>query len=77
MVLRQAFVLVLGGVLIGLPLAIVVGTTLKSLLFGLGAIDPATLVLATLVMFGAAALAAYLPARRACRMDPMKALRAE
>jgi ABC-type lipoprotein release transport system permease subunit len=47
------------------------------MLFGLKSIDPVTLVSATIVLLMVAAIAGYLPARRACRVDPMVALRCE
>jgi predicted permease len=65
------------GIAIGLSLALAVGRLLSSLLFGLDAIDPATLLLTTAVLFGVATLAAYAPARRASRLDPVRALRYE
>jgi predicted permease len=77
MVLRQAFVLVLFGVAIGIPGAIAATRLLKGMLFGVEPMDPVTLVAAALAMFAAAGLAAYLPARRASRVDPMTALRCE
>jgi ABC-type antimicrobial peptide transport system permease subunit len=46
-------------------------------LYGLSASDPFTIVLAVAVLGGVAALAGYLPARRASRLDPMTALREE
>jgi ABC-type antimicrobial peptide transport system permease subunit len=48
-----------------------------ALLFGLEPNDPGTITLATLLMIGVAAMAGYLPARRAARVDPMIALRHE
>jgi predicted permease len=77
LVLRQAFGLVLGGVAVGIPAALTAARVLKGMLFGVGPTDPATLAIAALVMFTVAALAAYLPARRASRVDPMVALRHE
>jgi predicted permease len=77
MVLRQSFVPVLAGVLVGLPAAMAASRLIRSLLFGVTPVDPATLTAATAVMFAVAALAAYLPARRASRVDPMMALRCE
>jgi ABC-type antimicrobial peptide transport system permease subunit len=50
---------------------------LTSLLFGLQPRDPATILVATAVMVGVAALAGFLPARRASRVDPMVALHYE
>jgi putative ABC transport system permease protein len=50
---------------------------LRTLLFGVGTTDPATFILSTLLLGAAAALASYLPARRAARVDPMVALRYE
>src|SRR5262245_3407366 len=60
------------------PAAAVATTRLVSaLLFGLEPTDPLTIAMATLMIIGVAALAGYLPARRASRIDPMIALRYE
>jgi ABC-type antimicrobial peptide transport system permease subunit len=75
LVLRQSFILVCAGVLLGLPAALAGARLLKAMLFGLGPMEPTVVALAGLAMFAAAALAAYLPARRASRVDPMTALR--
>jgi predicted permease len=77
LVLRQAFTLVLAGVAVGIPAAMAASRWLKSLLFGVTPIDPLTLAGASLALVTVAALAAYLPARRASRVDPMAALRSE
>jgi len=77
MVLRESLVLVLIGVAIGLPAVIGVSKLIKSLLFGLTPADPWALALASLLMIAIAALAGYIPARRASRTDPMTALRYE
>jgi hypothetical protein len=77
LVLRQAFALVAIGVAVGLPAAMAGARLLGGMLFGLSPMDPATLTVASLVLFGVALLAAYLPARRAARIDPMVALRCE
>ncbi|HUI42197.1 MAG TPA: ABC transporter permease [Terriglobia bacterium] len=77
LVLRESLLLVVIGVAIGLPAVIAAGKLVASLLFGLTAADPATLALATALMFAVAALAGYIPAVRAARTDPMAALRNE
>jgi ABC-type lipoprotein release transport system permease subunit len=50
---------------------------MTSLLFGVGALDPLTYVGAVVVILAAAALASYMPARRAAQIDPVETLRAE
>ena len=77
MVLREALLLTLIGVLIGAPLAVGAGRLVSSLLFGLTPSDPLSIGLAAIVMIAVAALASYIPARRAARVDPMVALRYE
>jgi predicted permease len=77
MVLRNALKLTAIGLLIGCPVAVVCGYLLRSQLFGVNARDPVILALAICVLGAAAFLAAYLPARRAARIDPMRALRME
>jgi ABC-type antimicrobial peptide transport system permease subunit len=77
LVLRETLLLVLIGVAIGLPAVYGASRLIKSQLFGLSAADPASLVLATVLMFVVAVIAAYIPARRASRTDPMVALRYE
>jgi putative ABC transport system permease protein len=59
-------------------LGAVAGTRLmESLLYEVDPLDPVTFAVVPLLMIGVALLAAYLPARRAARVDPMVALRAE
>jgi ABC-type antimicrobial peptide transport system permease subunit len=77
LVLRQAFAIVLLGVAVGLPAAMGAARLLEGLLFGVRPVHAPTLAGAALLMLAVAALAAYLPARRASRVDPMAALRAE
>lgn len=77
MVLREALLLAVIGVAIGLPAAWAASRSISSMLYGLKASDPVTILAATLVMTAVAALAGYLPARRASRVDPMVALRYE
>ncbi len=61
----------------GLGAALAATRLISSLLFGLAPNDPMTILVAALLMVGVAALAGYLPARRASRVDPMVALRYE
>jgi predicted permease len=75
MVLRHALWLVLIGVAIGIPVAAAATRFIASMLFAVNTSDPITISGAVLGMFATAALAAYIPARRATRVDPMVALR--
>lgn len=77
MVLREALVLVAAGVVAGVPAAMAIGSGMKSLLFGLRPIDPLALTLTIAILALVGGLAAFLPARRATRVDPMQALRYE
>jgi ABC-type antimicrobial peptide transport system permease subunit len=77
MVMRESMLLVLIGVVLGLVTALVATRFVATLLFGLPGTDPATIVLAVVVMATVSALAGYLPARRASRVDPMVALHYE
>jgi ABC-type antimicrobial peptide transport system permease subunit len=76
-VMNEAGLLLLIGVVIGTVLSLAAARTAKSLLFGLTSHDPLTIAGAVLVLGGTAALAAYLPAQRATKVDPMVALRYE
>jgi ABC-type antimicrobial peptide transport system permease subunit len=75
--LREAVLLIGGGIGLGLPLALVSTTALRGLLFGLEPNDPVTLLVTTMSLVVVGALAAYLPARRAAHVDPLVALRYE
>jgi ABC-type antimicrobial peptide transport system permease subunit len=75
MVVRETLALVGIGVAIGVPLALAGATLLRSILFGITPRDPLTLAVSLVVLIGAGALAGYLPARRAARLDPAAALR--
>jgi ABC-type antimicrobial peptide transport system permease subunit len=77
MVMRESLTLAALGVVIGIPVSFAAARLIESVLYGLKITDPATIVLAALVMIAVAALAAYLPARRASKVDPMVALRYE
>jgi predicted permease len=77
MILREAFILVGAGLFLGIPLAFGAARAMSTLLFGVTAADPVATGSAVAALVLIAALAAYLPARRASRVDPMLALRAE
>ena len=77
MVLRQGMAPVLAGLVSGIGASMVAGRLIESLLFGVSAWDPPTLGIVALVVVTVAALACYLPARRATKVDPMVALRYE
>jgi predicted permease len=68
---------VLIGMAIGVTSAIALTRVLASQLYGISATDPAAFAMAVLVLISAAALACYVPARRAVRIDPIAALRSE
>ena len=65
------------GIGVGLVVAAVLERSMSSVLFGIGPMDPPAYLVATGVILMAAALASYLPARRAATIDPMETLRAE
>ena len=75
LVLQQVTVLLVLGIAIGTAAGIAAGRTAESLLFGLQASDPATVLLAATMLVIVAFAACLLPARRAAAMDPMRALR--
>jgi ABC-type antimicrobial peptide transport system permease subunit len=77
LVMGESMTLVLVGVVVGLAAALAAGRLVASLLFGLGATDALSILSATAVMLSVSALAAYLPARRAARVDPLVALHYE
>jgi ABC-type antimicrobial peptide transport system permease subunit len=77
MVLREALLLALLGIAIGIPAALAASRLISTMLYRLKPTDPFTLGAATLLMIGVAALAGYLPARRAANVDPMVAQRHE
>jgi predicted permease len=75
LVLRQGLTLVGIGLLFGAGASIAVGQLLSGMLFGVTAVDPVSLVGASVVLALVATVACYLPARRASRLDPITALR--
>jgi len=74
-VLRDGAWLLGAGIVLGLPVAWVATRWTKSLLFGVTPMDPGSIGAALVVLASAALVAAYLPARRASRLDPLHALR--
>jgi predicted permease len=77
MFLRQGLTLAAVGAAIGLVAAAALGRSMSSLLFGVGPADPAAYLGALAVVMLAAALATYVPARRAASIDPIETLKAE
>ncbi|HZT29638.1 MAG TPA: ABC transporter permease [Bryobacteraceae bacterium] len=75
MVLRRALILTAGGLLVGVPTALALTRLIASLLVQVSANDPLTVAVAALFLSAVAALASYLPARHATKVDPTTALR--
>jgi predicted permease len=76
-ILRESLVLVAIGIAVGVPATWGATHFISSMLFGLTPHDPVSVIGGTLLMLAGAILAAYLPARRATKVDPMVALRCE
>jgi ABC-type antimicrobial peptide transport system permease subunit len=77
MILGRGARLVTAGVACGLAASLALTRLLSSLLFGIRPSDPATFVLVALLLSGLSLAACYIPARKALRVDPVKALRYE
>jgi ABC-type antimicrobial peptide transport system permease subunit len=77
LVMREAALVSAVGGAVGLVVALLVTRLMGALLYGVGAADPVTFASVCAVLTTVALLATYLPARRAVRVDPLKALRAE
>ena len=74
-VLKEAMILALCGVMLGFVLFLGLRKTLASFLYGVSSTNPATLVLVGLSLTAIALAAAYIPARKAMKLDPIVALR--
>ena len=77
LVLGEGLWLTIGGVVLGLVAAFALTRLIASLLFGVGAVDPLTFAGVSVLLVGVAAMASWLPARRAARVDPVIAMHAE
>ncbi len=77
MVLGQSLRLAVAGIVVGLASAAALTRLLTSLLYGVHATDPATFVVVAFTLAAVALMAAYIPARRATRVDPVETLRHE
>jgi predicted permease len=76
-ILRDTLALAAGGIMVGIPCALGAGRLIAGMLFGVSAGDLANIFSVSLVLVGVALVAAYVPAHRASRIDPMAALRTE
>src|SRR5262245_55363060 len=77
LIVKQGMALALTGMGIGLVVSLALTRLLKTLLFGVSATDPVTFFVIALLLALVALLACYLPARRATKVDPLAALKAE
>lgn len=77
MVLLESFSVAALGLGVGIPAALAVATTLRSMLYGLSSSDPLTILVALVGITIVTLVAAFFPARRAASIDPMRALRME
>jgi len=76
-ILREGLTLAAIGVAIGLPVALALVRLIRGIFYGIEPHDPFTMIGAAVLMIAVAALAAWIPARRAAKIDPMEALRYE
>jgi putative ABC transport system permease protein len=76
LVVRQGLMMVLAGLMAGLAVAAAFAKSLSALLYGVGPYDTVSFLLVPILLLAVAAMACYVPARRAARLDPLRALRA-
>jgi predicted permease len=74
LILREAVLLVSLGAIVGVPLAYIAGRSLRTMLYEIPPLDPISYGVGALVLIAVSVLAAFLPARRASRIEPMPAL---
>ena len=77
LVLGQGLRLVAIGLALGVPVVVLGGSALENLLFGVRAADPVTIAVVSTGLAAVALVAAWVPAARAGRVDPIQALRVE
>ena len=77
MVLRQALLLTVSGIVAGLVASAILTQLMRTLIFGVSTFDPITFAAVSILLILVGVAAAYVPARRATRIDPIKALRYE
>jgi ABC-type antimicrobial peptide transport system permease subunit len=77
LIMREGSIMLLTGIALGLLLAAATGKILSGILYEVGALDPVAFTAAPILLAAAALVATWLPARRATRINPMVALRAE
>jgi ABC-type antimicrobial peptide transport system permease subunit len=77
MVVREALLLTAVGLAIGLPAGLGAARLIRGQLFEVGVVDPMSITAAIVVLVVTGAIASYLPARRASRVTPLEALRAD
>lgn len=77
MVLKESLVLLVIGIVVGIRLSLAAARLIRACLFGVSPNDPSTFVFAALAIGAVILAAAWLPARKATRIDPMVALRYE
>ena len=77
MIVRQGGLVAIAGIAIGLATALAGGRLIESLLYGVSSRDPRVFAITTVTLLAVTLLACWLPARRAARLNPLDALRAD